>query len=125
MYKRLLLIVNLVLMTLVGGSQSRLVSTIPFLQVTGGVIVIQAQLPPFPDTLQFIFDTGSSGISLDSSTVKYLGLQAAYTGQLILGVGGIREVPMLQNKSLKIGFDIRYIPICRQIKLFSEREQKF
>lgn len=103
MYKRLLLLVNLVLMTIVGGSQSRLVSTISFLQVTGGVIVIQAQLPPFSDTLQFIFDTGSSGISLDSSTVKYLGLQPAYTGQLIRGVGGIREVPLLQNKSLKIG----------------------
>jgi hypothetical protein len=89
--------------TVAGGAQSRNLSTIPFLQVTGGVIIVQAQLLPFPDTLQFIFDTGSSGISLDSSTVKYLGLQPAYTGQLIRGVGGIREVPMLQNKSLKIG----------------------
>lgn len=89
--------------TLNAKGQSRLLSKIPFLQVTGGVIIIQAQLSPFPDTLQFIFDTGSSGISLDSATVQYLGLEPTNTGQLIRGVGGIRAVPSLQNKSLKIG----------------------
>jgi len=86
-----------------GYSQNRLISTNSFLQVTGGVIIIQAQLAPFSDTLQFIFDTGSSGISLDSSTAKYLGLQPTYAGQLIRGVGGIREVPSLQHKSLRVG----------------------
>jgi len=90
-------------MKIEGNSQSRLISTNSFLQVTGGVIIIQAQLETFPDTLQFIFDTGSSGISLDSSTAKFLGLQPTYTGQLIRGVGGIREVPSLQHKSLKVG----------------------
>jgi len=90
-------------MKIEGNSQTRLISTNSFLQVTGGVIIIQAQLETFPDTLQFIFDTGSSGISLDSSTAKFLGLQPTYTGQLIRGVGGIREVPSLQHKSLKVG----------------------
>lgn len=89
--------------TVAGGAQSRNLSTIPFLQVTGGVIIVQAQLLPFPDTLQFIFDTGSSGISLDSTTVSYLGLAPKNTGQLIRGVGGIRAVQSLENKSLKLG----------------------
>lgn len=76
---------------------------IPFLQVTGGVVIVTAQLKPFPDTLQFIFDTGSSGISLDSSTAAYLGLKPVYSGQAIRGIAGIREVPFLYRRSLQIG----------------------
>ena len=75
----------------------------PFLQVTGGVVIIQAQLAPFSDTLQFIFDTGSSGISLDSATAHYLGLRPTFDGLLIRGIAGIREVPQLRNQSLTIG----------------------
>lgn len=76
---------------------------IPFLQVTGGVVIVTAQLLPYPDTLQFIFDTGSSGISLDSSTAAYLGIQPVYSGYAIRGVGGIREVPFVRRRSLRIG----------------------
>lgn len=76
---------------------------IPFLQVTGGVMIVTAQLLPFPDTLQFIFDTGSSGISLDSSTVAYLGLKPTHSGYAIRGVGGIRKVPFLTGRSLRVG----------------------
>lgn len=75
----------------------------PFLQVTGGVVIIQAQLAPFSDTLQFIFDTGSSAISLDSATAHYLGLRPTFDGLLIRGIAGIREVPQLRNQSLTIG----------------------
>lgn len=75
----------------------------PFLQVTGGVVIVTAQLKPFADTLQFIFDTGSSGISLDSSTAAYLGLKPAYSGQAIRGIAGIREVPFVYRRSLQIG----------------------
>ena len=75
----------------------------PFLQVTGGVVIVTAQLKPFSDTLQFIFDTGSSGISLDSSTAAYLGLKPVYSGQAIRGIAGIREVPFVYQRSLQIG----------------------
>ena len=75
----------------------------PFLQVTGGVVIVTAQLKPFSDTLQFIFDTGSSGISLDSSTAAYLGLKPVYSGQAIRGIAGIREVPFVYRRSLQIG----------------------
>jgi hypothetical protein len=79
---------------------------VPILQVTGGVVIIQAQLSPFGDTLQFIFDTGSSGISLDSATAHYLGLRPTFEGLLIKGIAGVREVPQLRNQSLTIG-DLR------------------
>ena len=75
----------------------------PFLQVTGGVVIIQAQLAPFSDMLQFIFDTGSSGILLASATAHYLGLRPTFDGLLIRGIAGIREVPQLRNQSLTIG----------------------
>ena len=76
---------------------------IPFLQVTGGVIIIQAQLTPHEDTLQFIFDTGSSGISLDSATAQHLGCKPTYDGLLIRGIAGVREVPQLRQQTLTIG----------------------
>jgi hypothetical protein len=76
---------------------------IPFLSLTGGVMIVTAQMPPFPDTLQFIFDTGSSGISLDSSTAAYLGLKPVYSGYAIRGVGGIRKVPFVNGRSLQLG----------------------
>ena len=88
------------------GAQSvtvRPLTRTPFLQVTGGVMIVTAQLLPFPDTLQFIFDTGSSGISLDSSTASYLGLTPTHSGYAIRGVGGIRKVPFLYGRSLRLG----------------------
>lgn len=79
---------------------------VQILQVTGGVVIIQARLAPFSDTLQFIFDTGSSGISLDSTTASYLGLRPSYDGLLIRGIAGVREVPQLRNQTLTVG-DLR------------------
>ncbi|MFZ9694925.1 MAG: aspartyl protease family protein [Chitinophagaceae bacterium] len=76
---------------------------IPFLHVTGGVIIIQAQLAPHEDTLQFIFDTGSSGISLDSATASYLGCKPTHDGLLIRGIAGVREVAQLRQQTLTIG----------------------
>lgn len=76
---------------------------VSFLQVTGGVIIVQAQLAPFSDTLQFIFDTGSSGISLDSATASYLNVKPSYDGLLIRGIAGVREVAQLRNQTLTIG----------------------
>ena len=55
-------------------SPSKLITRIPFLQLSGGIVILQAKLGDFPDTLNFVLDTGSSGISLDSSTVDYLKL---------------------------------------------------
>lgn len=80
---------------------SRLLTRIPFEQLTGGVIVMRAQLGNYPDTLNFILDTGSSGISLDSTTVSYFGLTPTPSDRSIRGIAGIRKVGFLYDRSLK------------------------
>ncbi|HEX6334595.1 MAG TPA: aspartyl protease family protein [Flavisolibacter sp.] len=81
---------------------ARLVTRFNFVQLTGGVILMQGRLDPFPDTLNFIFDTGSGGISLDSSTAIYFGLQPQPSNRTIRGIGGIRNVSFLYNRTLHL-----------------------
>ncbi len=79
---------------------SRLLTRIPFTQLTGGIVIIQAKLGNLSDTLNFILDTGSSGISLDSTTADYLQLKPVATDRTIRGIAGIRKVPFLFNQKL-------------------------
>ncbi len=80
---------------------SRLLTRISFAQLTGGVVILNAQLDDFPDTLHFILDTGSSGISLDSSTVAYLNLVPEASDRTIRGIAGIKKVGFLYNRKLR------------------------
>ncbi|WP_018630490.1 aspartyl protease family protein [Niabella aurantiaca] len=81
--------------------------TIPFVQFTGGVIVFKALLDDFKDSLNFILDTGSGGISLDSTTVKNLQLKPGAPERIIRGIGGVRKVSFLKNRSLHLaGYEI-------------------
>src|SRR4030095_13793944 len=79
---------------------SHLITRIPFVQLTGGVVIVQARLDDFPDTLNFILDTGSSGISLDSSTVAYFKLKPAESDRTIRGIAGIKKGGFLYNRKL-------------------------
>jgi hypothetical protein len=81
---------------------SRLITKIPFTQLTGGIIIIKAMLNDFPDSLNFILDTGSSGISLDSGTAEYLKLKPTPTDKTIRGIAGIKTVSFLYNQKLKL-----------------------
>nr|WP_245605192.1 aspartyl protease family protein [Niabella soli] len=82
---------------------SKLLTTLHFEQFTGGVIVLNALLDDFKDSLSFILDTGSGGISLDSTTVAMLHLQPTAPERIIRGIGGIRKVGFLKEHRLKIG----------------------
>lgn len=79
---------------------SRMITKIPFIQLTGGIVIVHAKLAEFSDTLNFIMDTGSSGISLDSSTAEYLKLKPVPTEKTIRGIAGIRKVSFLYNQKL-------------------------
>ena len=79
---------------------SREITKVPFTQLTGGIVIMQAKLESFPDTLNFILDTGSSGISLDSTTVDYLKLKPTPSDRTIRGIAGIRKVSFLYNQKL-------------------------
>ena len=80
-----------------------LITQVPFVTFTGGVVVIRAQLLGYPDTLNFIMDTGSGGISLDSTTCIRLHITPELTDKLIMGIGGIRQLRYVNNRSLKVG----------------------
>lgn len=79
---------------------SKFLTRISFTQLNGGVVILRAMLDNFPDTLNFVLDTGSSGISLDSATVDYLKLKPTPTEQTIRGIAGIRKVGFLYNRKL-------------------------
>lgn len=81
---------------------SKELTKIPFMQLTGGIVIVQGKFANFPDTLNFILDTGSSGISLDSTTADYLGLKPTPTDRTIRGIAAIRKVSFLFNQQLRL-----------------------
>lgn len=81
---------------------ARLITTFPIILFTGGVMIVRARLGDFPDTLNFVFDTGSGGISLDSGTCIRLGLHPQPSDRTILGIAGIRQVKFLYNQQLRL-----------------------
>jgi predicted aspartyl protease len=82
---------------------SKLLTNLNFIQLTGGVILLQGQLSGYPDTLNFILDTGSGGISLDSTTAEYLKLKPVPSDRTIRTIAGIRQVSFVNNQRLKLG----------------------
>ncbi len=81
---------------------SQLLTSFPFTLLTGGIIVVKAHLDNYPDTLNFIFDTGSGGISLDSTTAVQLHLNTELSDRTIRGIAGIRKVSFVYNQTLHL-----------------------
>ncbi|HSB94292.1 MAG TPA: aspartyl protease family protein [Flavitalea sp.] len=79
---------------------ARLLTKIPFKLLTGGVIILRATLNDFQDSLTFILDTGSGGISLDSTTAVNLGIKTEMSDRTIRGIAGIRQVRFTYNNRL-------------------------
>lgn len=79
---------------------SRFLTRFSFTQFTGGVVLVKAKFAQFEDSLNFILDTGSGGISLDSTTVKVLGLEPKPSNRTIRGIAGIKKVGFLYNQKL-------------------------
>lgn len=81
---------------------ARLLTVIPFTEFTGGVLALKGTINDLPDSLNFILDTGSGGISLDSATCAELGIQVTPSGQYIRGIGGVRRLFYAKNNSLSL-----------------------
>ncbi|MBX2931692.1 MAG: aspartyl protease family protein [Chitinophagaceae bacterium] len=73
--------------------QAKFIAKFPFTQLIGGLIMIQASVDTSTTSLNFLLDTGSGGISLDSSTVERLGFVTHPTERQIRGIAGVRKVP--------------------------------
>ena len=82
--------------------QSRMLTRFHFVQFTGGVVLLKGQFASFEDSLNFILDTGSGGISLDSTRVEDFGLKPEPSNKSIRGIAGIRKVSFLNNQRLKL-----------------------
>lgn len=80
---------------------SQLITSFSFRQYSGGVVMVRAQLDNYKDSLNFILDTGSGGISLDSMTVEELKIPTVATDRTIRGIAGLKKVRFANNHSLK------------------------
>lgn len=66
-------------------------------------MVIQAKIDTISQPLNFIFDTGSSGISLDSATCAEFKLTTKSTDTSVSGIAGTRKVSYVFNKKFTVG----------------------
>ncbi len=81
---------------------SKLLTSFSFKQFSGGVVVVKAQLNNIPDSLNFILDTGSGGISLDSVTCDNLKIKTLQSDKTIRGIAGMRTVRFAYNNTLHL-----------------------
>jgi len=81
---------------------AKLITSFPFTVFTGGVILIRACMGNFPDSLNFILDTGSGGISLDSATCSRLKIVSVPSDKTILGIAGVMQVRFIYNEILHL-----------------------
>jgi predicted aspartyl protease len=82
--------------------QAQFITRFPFRQYSGGVMVIHALLNNIPDTLNFILDTGSGGISLDSATAANYKINSRNSDTTITGMGSARKVRFAYKQQLHL-----------------------
>ena len=80
---------------------SRYITSIPFKLLDGGIIIGKARIGSSADSLNFIFDTGCGGISLDSSTAVQHRLVPWTSDQFIHGIGGVRPQRLLDGLTIR------------------------
>lgn len=95
------------LLTTIGGfgqdtAVARHMGYVPIQLLTGGVIIVSAHVNDIADTLHFILDTGSGGISLDSTTCDRLTITPVPSDKTIKGIGGVRQARFLYNTRLTL-----------------------
>ena len=78
------------------------ITTFSFTMLTGGIIILHAALDNFKDSLNFVLDTGSGGISLDSTTCVYLALPKKMSDRTVRGIAGMKTVEFTYNHSLHL-----------------------
>jgi hypothetical protein len=82
--------------------EANLITSFSFNLLSGGVVIVRARVDDIKDTLNFVLDTGSGGISLDSSTVEEFHLTSILSDKTIRGIGGMKRVYFTYHHSLKL-----------------------
>ena len=65
-------------------------------------MLLRGTFADHPDSLNFILDTGSGGISLDSSTADYFKVIRVPSDKTIRGIAGTRKVSFVYNQKLHL-----------------------
>jgi hypothetical protein len=81
----------------------RFLGSMRFRTLNGGIILGKVLVGDFPDTLNFIFDTGCGGISLDSMTARRLRLSPRLSDFVVRGIAGERPQRLLDGMRLQFG----------------------
>lgn len=82
--------------------QAKMLTKFSFTQLSGGIIILRARIDDIPDTLNFVLDTGSGGISLDSETVVTYKMVTEISDKTIRGIAGIKTVAFTNNHTLQL-----------------------
>jgi hypothetical protein len=79
---------------------AKYITTIPFTMLTGGIIIVHAAFDNYKDSLNFVLDTGSGGISLDSTTAAEFGVKEEMSDKTVTGIAGIKTVKFTYDHSI-------------------------
>jgi len=79
---------------------AKFITSFPFKQLNGGVMLLKAKFDNLSDTFNFILDTGSGGISLDSTTTANHHIAHVPSGRYIYGIAGVRKVDYAPHQTL-------------------------
>jgi hypothetical protein len=100
LFALLLLPISLSAQELLSPPTAQFITKFHFKQYSGGVMIVKARFENTKDTFNFILDTGSGGISLDSATCAEYNIATKPTDTTITGIGGVRKVNFVFDKSL-------------------------
>src|SRR6185437_10619463 len=90
------------------GVPAKFITKFNFKQLNGGVILIKARFSNIADTFNFILDTGSGGISLDSTTTEKYHIPHVPSGRYIYGIAGVRKVDYAPRQTLYLpGLEVK------------------
>ena len=81
---------------------AKFITTIPFTQLTGGIIILHATFDDYKDSLNFVLDTGSGGISLDSTTCEYYKLKIVPSDKIVRGIAGMKYVSFANDHAIHL-----------------------
>lgn len=79
---------------------ARFLARIPFVELTGGVMIVQAKLDELSQPFNFILDSGSGAISLDSATAAEFNIAHHPSGKTVNGIAGVSEVDYAPGNKL-------------------------
>jgi hypothetical protein len=79
--------------------QAEFITRFHFRQYSGGVMVVHGMIDGIPDSLNFILDTGSGGISLDSATCAKNNIIPSNSDTMVTGMGSAHKAKFIYKYS--------------------------